>query len=169
MTKLDKIRFKLFSNYEDELNLFTGDKTKHKDKKAYFRSISQNQTNTRQFFASRLITYEDTYWIDIWHSSKIIGFFIIGLKPNCHPCADYYIQETYIKPEYRRQKIASNYIGNFMKTYKGTYCLYIINNNYAAKQFWKNLFERAGYEPVGLKDTEDKKPYTLYGFEPKGE
>lgn len=36
MTKLDKIRFKLFSNYKDELNLFAGDKTKHKDNLTYF-------------------------------------------------------------------------------------------------------------------------------------
>lgn len=67
------------------------------------------------------------------------GFFIIGKNDNCHPDFDYYIIDTYLDPKYRRQHIMQNAINNFIKNHKGSYMLFILNNNDPAHMFWKTI------------------------------
>lgn len=67
------------------------------------------------------------------------GFFIIGTKDNCHPGFDYYIINTYIKPEHRHQHIMQNTINDYIKNHPGSYMLCILNNNTPAFTFWKTI------------------------------
>lgn len=101
------------------------------------------------------------YWQDIYPDQSqrtkhdIIGFWILGQNRNCHPDADYFIAETYIRPEYRREGIMSDRISDWIKTYGGKFCLFVLSKNEVAKKFWKNVFDRCGYEPYELSDVAD--------------
>lgn len=68
-----------------------------------------------------------------------IGFFIVlkGLMQGY----DYFIQETYIEPAYRRLGIMSKELRNYFETHKGKYGLYIMPNNIKAKLFWTSTAE----------------------------
>lgn len=76
-------------------------------------------------------------WIDI----DGVGFIVIGRGLKCPPDYDYYIIDTYIKPENRRKGLVSKTIKKYMNEHKGKYCLEIINANKAAKCFWKSVGE----------------------------
>ena len=118
-------------------------------------------------------------WIDIYPDSHInnvsiyaepIGFLIIGQYPECHPDADYYIVDTYVKQEHRRQHIMSEVVLDYIKTYGGKYCLFIASRNNIAKSFWTSIFDKANYKPISLSSEPISKPdphFIHYGFGPK--
>ena len=118
-------------------------------------------------------------WIDIFPDSHEtnesrysipIGFLVMGEYPECHPDTDYYIAEAYVKPGYRRQHIMSEMVIDYIRTYGGKYSLFIASQNDAAKQFWTNTFERAGYMPLELSEEPIVKPnshFIQYGYQPK--
>lgn len=109
-----------------------------------------------------------THWIDIRKEKEIIGFLIIGTAPNCHPDADFYIEEAYIIPDFRRKGYMSAAVSEFEKAHKGTYCLFVLNENTPAKLFWEKFFQKLGYQPCFLRDVGAGDEYcTQYGFEPK--
>lgn len=99
------------------------------------------------------------FWKDVYPDQSrqdkydMIGFWVLGAKGNCHPDADYFIAESYIKPEYRREGIMSDRISDWIKTYGGMFCLFVLNNNEIAKKFWNKLFDDLGYEKFELSDT----------------
>lgn len=105
-------------------------------------------------------------WVDVFSEEhKVIGFIIIGHAPNCHPDADYYIEEAYIMPEYRRKKYMSNAVSEYLKSHKGTYCLFIISSNKPALSFWSKAFRENGYFPLELKEVLVVEPHIKqYGF-----
>lgn len=120
------------------------------------------------------------HWMDVYpdnanncaaHRTKhdIIGFWILGQNGNCHPDADYFIAETYIRPEYRREGIMSDRISDWIKTYGGKFCLFVLSKNEVAKKFWENVFDRCGYEPYELSDVADDMNGHLiqFGYKPK--
>lgn len=120
------------------------------------------------------------HWMDVYpdnanncaaHRTKhdIIGFWILGQNGSCHPDADYFIAETYIRPEYRREGIMSDRISDWIKTYGGKFCLFVLSKNEVAKKFWKNVFDRCGYEPYELSDVADDMNGHLiqFGYKPK--
>lgn len=100
-------------------------------------------------------------------SNKTIGFLIIGFHPNCHPHANYYIEEAYIKPQYRCMGYMTRAISDFIHRHTGIYCLFILNENIAAYRFWMNLFAKLGYCECFLIDVGAGDEYcTQYGFAP---
>lgn len=120
------------------------------------------------------------HWMDVYpdnanncaaHRTKhdIIGFWILGQNGNCHPDADYFIAETYIRPEYRREGIMSDRISDWIKTYGGKFCLFVLSKNEVAKKFWENVFDRCGYEPYELSDiANDMNGHLIQlGYKPK--
>ena len=117
---------------------------------------------------SCLVYFEDTNseWVDVFsEDGKIIGFIIIGYTPNCHPDADFYIEEAYIQPEYRRKKYMFRAVTKFLKYNGGTYCLFIVNRNTPALNFWHYVFKENGYLPVELTNIVPLEPYLKqYGF-----
>lgn len=150
------IRSQLFCAYLDELQTIKGQPLLSQEKK---------QAN---FIDIECDPY--TQWIDIYGGvteKELIGFLLVGTAPNCHPAADFYIEEAYILPSHRRQKYMSQTATDFMRANPGTYCLFIINTNNVAKNFWFNLFAKNGYIPCSLSDVGAGDEYcTQYGFRP---
>lgn len=105
-------------------------------------------------------------WVDVFSDEgDIIGFIIIGYTPNCHPDADFYIEEAYIQPEYRRKRYMFRAVSKFLKYNGGTYCLFIVNTNTPALNFWHKVFRENEYAPVELTDVVPVEPYLKqYGF-----
>ena len=155
-TKPYKTRLELFSDCLDYLDSLTGEHSSPNKKKTYYYSTRNNP------YAK---------WIDIVDSdlNKPVGFLVIGTDPNCHPDADYYIQEAYISPEYRRKGLMSKAVSDFIKEHEGTYCLFIIDNNEIALKFWSAVFKKTKYKSVNLSEIRVNGPYSLYGYKPNWE
>lgn len=107
-------------------------------------------------------------WIDIYDPKSgkdPVGFLVIGYPPNCHPNVDFYIEEAYIRPKYRRRRLMSAAVTEFVQSNPGVYCLFIVRGNEAVYTFWKNVFGEAGYSPCYLCDVGAADAYcTQYGF-----
>lgn len=94
---------------------------------------------------------EDMWLIEISQpDNQLAGFMIyslgkcnvVGLKSKP---VDYFIEELYIKPQLRRQGLASEAVGRFLAEHKGTYGIYILNNNAAGKAFWFSLIKPSSF------------------------
>ncbi len=147
-------RYQLLSDYLDELWEIKGlaPQTK-KEKQNLFNAILGNN---------------ETQWIDIKEGAELVGFLIVATQPNCHPDADFYIEEAYVKPAHRRKHIMFNMVKDFINHHHGTYCLFILNKNAIAKQFWNTVFKQLGYQPHPLRDVGAGDEFcTQYGFKPK--
>ena len=151
---LKAIRYQMFSDYLAELQKMLG-----------WKDVDDEKT---RILFSRCTEYEHAKWVDIRVDGDVIGFFIIGTHENCHPSADYYIQEAYIKPEYRRRGYMSRSLGIYISHYPGVYCLLILNKNEVAHKFWPAMFEKIGYVPYELEDVDATDEHCeQYGFAPK--
>lgn len=107
-------------------------------------------------------------WIDIVSDDTVVGFLIIGKAPDCHPDCDYFICQSYVSKEYRHHFLMTNTVTNFVNSHTGKYCLMILKTNDYAKQFWFNLFNDLGYEPLSLPIvTEMEHDEIQYGFTPR--
>lgn len=67
---------------------------------------------------------------------------VVGLKSKP---VDYFIEELYIKPQLRRQGLASGAVGRFLAEHKGTYGIYILDDNVTAKAFWFSLIKPSSF------------------------
>lgn len=150
--KMD-IRYQMLCNYLDELWAIKG-------------LPPQTEIEKFKFFAE--ITGSDcTQWVDICDGNNLIGFLIVGTAPNCHPDADYYVEEAYVKPDYRRKGHMLHAFSEFERKHKGIYCLFVLNKNEGAKNFWKTTFAKLGYLPYFLRDVGAGDEFcTQYGFKP---
>lgn len=114
-------------------------------------------------WASEYIT-EGWTWVDITLCGQIVGFVIIGEKSkghDVHPQFDYFIEQTFILPEYRRNGFVSRSLMSFIKYHKGRYGLEVLQKNFKAQEFWKDLISRVG----GYRITVDLDGFMLHGTE----
>ncbi len=100
-----------------------------------------------------------------------IGFVFVGTYPNCHEDADFYIQDCFIMPEYRKRSVMSAIVSEFIADNPGDYCLYLIDQNAQAQNFWRKMFGSLGYEEFQIKDYTDMETDSchLHGFTKKVE
>lgn len=99
---------------------------------------------------------------------EFMCFLAIGFRDNCHPACDYFISQTYVAPQFRRQGIMTDFAGSWIKQHEGRYCLFIIDRNKPALAFWKKLFTSLNYKPQLLTQvTEDDGYTTQYGWRPR--
>ena len=151
------VRYQMLCDYLDELQRIKGLEALSEGRKRKLYGDYQTDKNTQ--------------WVDIFlpESKEIpVGFLILGYPPNCHPDADFYIEEAYIKPEYRRKGLMSGVVFNYIKTNPGTYCLFILNRNTVAYSFWFSVFAKLGYLPCPLKDVGAGDEYCKqFGFKKK--
>ena len=148
------IRYKMLCNYLDELWAIKG-------------LTPQEDSEKKQFYAE-IISNNHTQWIDIRKGNKLVGFLLIGTPPNCHPDANFYIEEAYIMPSYRRNRLMSLTVSEFVKNNKGIYCLFILKRNVPAQNFWQKIFTELGYTPYYLQDVGAGDEFCIqYGFKPK--
>lgn len=89
-------------------------------------------------------TYRDDYMIFLKNTP--VGFLITGTYPNAFSKGDIYIQEIFIKKEYRRKGIGKKVIEKRLKRTKKDISLYVLKNNEPAKAFWINVMRELGYE-----------------------
>jgi predicted acetyltransferase len=110
---------------------------------------------------------DDVKWIPVMGDGEEVGFFLIGTAPNCHPDADFYIEDAYIIPERRRKGYMETAIHAFIKDNPGKYCLFIVDNNKVAKKVWPRIFANCGYAPLELDIvTTDMNGMTQYAWQP---
>lgn len=147
-------RYELFSDYINELQKVKG-----------LPLLSEVQLNESY---KSYISSHNSKWMDIYtdeDNKTVIGFLIIGYPPNCHPDADFYVEEAYITPSYRRKKYMSSVVSQFVKANNGTYCLFILKNNLIVTEFWLKTFTKLGYSLCELRDVGAGDPYcNQYGF-----
>lgn len=108
-----------------------------------------------------------TEWIDIYDDNdNLVGFLIMATQPICHPDADYYIEESYIKPEHRNKGLMTKTVSEILDNKEGTFCFYVLKENLAAKRFWERVFKEHDYEKIELRDdfTAPLDYCTLYGY-----
>lgn len=134
-------RRKLMRDYFDELQMIEGKPL-----------LSDRQQDT--LFARHVKEVQDGYgmWIDINCGDELVGFLIVVQAPNCHPDADYFVEQAYIIPSHRNHGVMSSVVDSFVQEQPGKYCLFILNRNEKAKKFWNDAFAGAGYVPCYLRD-----------------
>lgn len=147
-------RIKMFSDYLDGLQKLMG-----LPQYSYAKKVELFQN----YYASA-----DSRWIDIYSDQPKkdpVGFLVVGFPPNCHPNANFYIEEAYIRPEYRRRGFMSAAVSDFVQGNPGVYCLFVVRGNEGAYGFWKGIFGKNGYTPCYLADVGAADAYcTQYGF-----
>lgn len=168
----EQIRYNMFRDYLQELQEI--EEYRYMSDEAILESYINARSGVTEF------------WMDIYPDEAdkcaarrtkhdIIGFWILGKNGNCHPDADYFIAEAYIKPEYRREGIMSDRISDWIEKHRktgnrnGKFCLFVLSKNEVAKKFWKHVFDRCGYEPYKLSDIADDLNGHLIqlGYKPK--
>ncbi len=91
-------------------------------------------------------------WIDIRYLDQIVGFLIIGTRPDCHPQCDYFIAQSYIRPGYRKRGLMTDAVTKYVDEHPGKYCMIILEKNTVAELFWSNLFKDLSYESFDIYD-----------------
>ena len=94
-------RKRIFKEYLAELAPFEHIQTSEQDFKKQWKDRS-----SRPF----------SHWYDIKAKGKTVGFVIMGWGDNCHPDADFYVQDVYIRPEFRHQGHIRKFIIRGKKT-----------------------------------------------------
>lgn len=86
-------------------------------------------------------TGSDTHRYMLIIDNEPAGLLTIGVGDNCHPDADFFIQDFYIAPEFRKSGNGTKMMNLFAKDHRGTYCMVIIKGNTPAENFWNNYAE----------------------------
>ena len=127
----------------------------------YFRELTEIQGDTYTEEQCRIwfdgivngVLEGNTEWLHIKDAQgNEVGQLLIGIAPNCHPDADYYIEEAFVEKAARRNGIMTKAASEFIKDHPGTYCYFVLTKNELAKAFWEKVFTDAGYAPVTLRD-----------------
>ncbi len=127
-----------------------------------------------QLYKADLLDFLDernNVWVPIVHNNEEIGFICMCAPPCCHPDADWFLREAYIRPEFRRQGLMRKTLLMRLRSHPGRYCLFIMENNTPAQKCWHSAFQSAGYVPMELRKLAEFKDITttLYSFKPKEE
>ena len=108
-----EMKYKLFCDYTREIHTMRG--------------IKPLDDESMKFLYDSYITETKVEWVNVFSDTgDVIGFFIIDFYPNCHPDADFYIEEAYIVPEYRKCGYMSKAISQYVNTNPGTYFYFIV-------------------------------------------
>lgn len=133
------------------------------------QGITYDHTIADQFYEELL---EDTwnFWVPVTQGRKVVGFFTMCAAPNCHPDANYFLRDAYVRPQYRGNGAMKKALMRWLKLYPGKYNVIVHNNNYPAYHCWQKIFAEAGYEQFELRKLEEFEEVagiTMFGFQPK--
>ena len=81
----------------------------------------------------------DSYKVLI-DNDKYIGFTIISRKKKYNQNIELFIEEFYIKPEFRRKGYGKSFMNEILKKDINTVGFYILPKNENAKIFWNSIF-----------------------------
>lgn len=148
-------RFRLYRNYVKELS-------------EYDRELAKYTKNEIDEWARRYMYDPYSAWIDIVVRDDLVGFVIISSTDgDCHPDCDFYINQAYIRPEYRNHGYMTGIVKNFINNNPGKYGYDVIVGNKKADRFWQDLFEDMGGIRVPLtriRDTDIEKNLNVYCY-----
>ena len=96
-----------------------------------------------------------TFHIKIFDDDTLIGFIFIAVGDDCPKQFDFYIWDCYIKPEYRGNRIVSDYMHDFISDHLGKYCFFLIDENVSARNMWTNIFNSLGYSEFQFEKSDD--------------
>ncbi len=99
----------------------------------------------------------------LYEGKQTIGFAIIGYGKNCHPSADLYIEEFYIRPKFRRQGYGL-FLADRVLAGANMVCFFTLEKNWPAVWFWKKYF--GSWRDVSgiVADTSEPCDFTKYHF-----
>ena len=127
----------------------------------------------RREWARSYLSDPGCIWIDLAPPGElaIAGFLVVGKHgtEHCHPEADWFVCQSYVRPRYRRQGIMGRAVGGFVDAHAGTYALHVLRRNTAAQAFWATTFLGLGYTMVPMADCSivaDDEDYLLWTFSP---
>ena len=129
-----------------------------------------SQENDLEMLILTLLGDPDVYIQMIYWDKNLAGVFLYGIGHNCHEECDYYIQDFYIIPQFRKQHIGQSVVERFTKEHPGRYCLRVIESNEPAQRFWKTVWNKIGAKDISDELT-DYTPagFDFYAYETKGE
>ena len=104
-------------------------------------------------------------WIPIKISGKEVGFIIIIPGRYYSTELDYFIEQVYIAPEYRRRGIMKLNLDEMFKAAPGRYGLFILDKNYMAKGFWHKVQENSYLRPIKISKDPEAENCSFYAFE----
>lgn len=84
-------------------------------------------------------------WIAIEYDGSEVGFLIITKGELLKRGEDYRIEESYIKPEYRRKGLMSKAVKEYIAAHPGKYSLQMMLNNINSAKFWLPLIGKMIY------------------------
>lgn len=150
-----KVFIDLLYDYVNELHDID-DSVRLRDKKTLKKEYLSNIDEDNQFY----LIYDN--------NMLPAGFAVVGVNNYCHPQADIYINEFYIKPEYRLRGYGDNLfssicLANLLFESGNKICMYILKNNTRAIQFWSGLLKRNGWLDV-TEDYYNDTPDNLYWY-----
>ena len=165
---MEDIRKKMYFDYIVELcELCGAEKLTQAEMARSYAEVTRNP----------FLKWEDVYAEnDREKQTNSVGFLIYGTFPECHPDADYYFAETYIKPDYRRKGIMKEKVQDFVKTNGGVYCLFVGKRTPLLVLSGKKHFPRLDIrnviwtKPISVplssgSNTKDIDPCQLLGYE----
>ena len=85
----------------------------------------------------------------LYKDSKFVGFIIFEslIWQTEYPPFEWYVMETYVKPEYRKQGLVSKALKDFTVDHSvKSYGYVVLNENDYADNFWKNRFKELGFK-----------------------
>lgn len=103
----------------------------------------------------------DAEWIPVKYENKEVGFLIIVKGKHLKRGEDYRIEETYVKPKYRRRGLMSKEIKLYLAKHPGKYSMQVMVNNPKALAFWAPIICNKIYGKLGLHNNEDGKIETI--------
>lgn len=122
-------REKMFLDYKRELCAIDG--TDLPDPvEAYLDSCNFFQTD------------RDSKWIAVTdEAGEEVGFLVVLSGRHVAEGVDYFIEDVYILPEYRRKGIMTKVASEFIDNHDGVYAMEIIDRNEAAHKFWGKIVD----------------------------
>lgn len=124
----------LYKEYLSELEKYTPEPFEEGTAEEAIKFYKKNRIDTKLIFSD----------------GKLVGFLIVSTLPYCHPECDYFICQSYLKPEYRGKGLMTGAVVEWVKAHPGKYCLDIIFGNKHAKSFWYRRFWELGYIGIEL-------------------
>ncbi len=133
----------LYREYRKELSSISGLPYDEEDSDLHF----ENYLNS-----------SDCKWINIPGDDEDIfsGFIIIGKNyPEKHIDSDYAVDEAYLDPKYRGNKLCRKTFESYLKEHSGVWSLIVYKDHPYAEKYWDSIFSENGYQRISLK-TSDK-------------
>ena len=94
-----------------------------------------------------LIKDKDIECLSVVADGAEVGFFIVRSGKSAKKLGvDYYIEDVYLFPNYRRMGIMEKFAKEFFKTHPGRYGMELISKNEGATKFWRSVINDDEWE-----------------------